>query len=362
MNFDIETFDFIDRYFLGGLNNEELKQFNERIESDSLFAKEVATQKELIELMDLHDQKSKLIEKLNFIHDDIDIDKVKEDFRQPSFMKRYDKRNILTTVLAAASVSIIVVFSTLYFTGWFNYQKQVTSYMELKNNLAHISSKQQSLWNAIFSNKKTATPSGTCFSVSSNGYLVTNYHVVKDVDSISVVNYMDSVIKFNARLVYKDEKHDLAILKIDDKNLKSFGMLPYTIKKDFSDLGENVFTLGYSKNDLVYGEGFISSSTGFNEDSSAYQVSIPVNPGNSGSPLLDAKGELIGIISGKHSQDEGATFAVKSNYLLIALDSVKADKSLKAPIMTKKNDITGYKRITQIKKLHSYIFKVEVYK
>ena len=138
--------------------------------------------------------------------------------------------------------------------------------------------------------------------------------------------------------------------------------MPYTIKKDFSDLGEDVFTLGYSKNDLVYGDGFISSSTGFREDSSAYQVSIPVNPGSSGSPLIDSRGELIGIISGKHSQDEGATFAVKSSFLLSALDSVKADKSLKTPILSKRNDINGYKRTTQIKKLHSYIFKVEVYK
>ncbi len=362
MNF--ETFELIDRYLVNELNEQELESFNLRMKTDSLFASEVNTRKELIELLAMHDERSTLKAKLNRFHSEMDGLPITASTRLFTLLKKQIHNKIVVSSAVAACISAIVVLSTLYLSGWFAYQNQITSYMELKNNLANIKSKQQSLWNAMFSHAKdkSATPSGTCFSVSSNGYLVTNYHVVKNVDSIFIINYKDTIIRYKATLAFKDESHDLAIIKIDDTKFKTFGKIPYIIKQGRSELGENVFTLGYSKKDLVYGEGYLSSFTGFDEDSAAYQASIPVNPGNSGSPLLNSKGELIGIVSGKHSQNEGATFAIKSVFLLNVLDSINNDKQLLKPILSRKNDLFWAKRTEQVKKLHPFIFKVEVYR
>ena len=364
MNFDIETFEFIDKYLQGELDEQELLLFNQRLENDHLFASEVKVRKELIDMLATYDNTSKLKEKFNSFHNEMELELNTPSARLFTIFRKQIRNRIVITSAAAACISAIVVLSTLYFSGWFSFQRQVSSYLELKNNIENMRTKQQSLWTAIFKSnrEKSATPSGTCFSVTSNGYMVTNFHVVKDVDSIIVVNYSDTVIRYNASLIFKDEVHDLAILKIEDKKFKSFGNLPYTIKQSISDLGENVFTLGYSKKDMVYSEGYISSFTGYNEDSSAYQASIPVNPGNSGSPLLNSKGEIIGIVSGKHSLNEGATFAIKSNFLMGIIDSVRNNEPSEKVILPKKNELTWIKRTDQVRKLHPFIFKVEVYK
>jgi S1-C subfamily serine protease len=82
-----------------------------------------------------------------------------------------------------------------------------------------------------------------------------------------------------------------------------------------SSLGENVFTLGYPGSEQVYGEGSLSALNGFNGDTTLYQISVPLNPGNSGGPLWDQSGKLIGMIRGKNFAKEGNAYAVKSVYV-----------------------------------------------
>ena len=209
--------------------------------------------------------------------------------------------------------------------------------------------------------KKPLIPSGTCFSISSNGYFITNYHVVNGVDSAFITHKNDSDLKYMVRVVYRDFKNDLAILKIDDPKYISSGIVPYTFKRKLSDLGEYVFTLGYSKQDVVFGEGSVSSLSGFNEDSTAYQVSVPVNPGNSGGPVINGDGELIGMITGKNFRKDGATYAIKSDYILSVIDSIQKDTIKVKPVISKINHLRGKKRSDQVKAIQPFIFKVEIY-
>ncbi len=125
-------------------------------------------------------------------------------------------------------------------------------------------------------------------------------------------------------------------------------------------MGEDVYTLGFPKDDAVLGEGYVSSKTGHAGDTTAYQVSIPVNPGNSGGPLLDNRGNVIGVISAKEYQVDGAAFAVKSKYILEALNAIPQDSLGKRAVL-KKSPLQGLNRTKQIDMIQDYVFMIKVY-
>jgi len=149
---------------------------------------------------------------------------------------------------------------------------------------------------------------------------------------------------------------------IRDDNFKAAKNLPYTFKSTASDLGEDIYTIGFPRDEAVYGQGYLSSATGYAGDTIAYQISIPVNPGNSGGPVLDNRGNVIGIISGKQTGIDGAAFAIKTKMLIDAINDIPAD-SLQGKIIlnSRKNNLAGLARTEQIKHLRDYIYMVKVY-
>jgi S1-C subfamily serine protease len=208
-------------------------------------------------------------------------------------------------------------------------------------------------------NLKPASFGGTGFAISGNGYIVTNYHVVRGADSIHVQN--NKGITYKVKPFYSDPVNDIAILKISDKNFESLPSLPYAIKRGTSGVGESVFTLGFPKDDIVLGDGYVSSKTGINGDTLAYQVAIPVNPGNSGGPLLDNSGNIVGIINGKENKTDGATFAVKSKYIMEALNAIPQDSLSRRVAYGKRSVLRGLKRDKQVQKMQDYVFMIKVY-
>ena len=111
----------------------------------------------------------------------------------------------------------------------------------------------------------------------------------------------------------------------------------------------------------MYGKGYLSAKTGFAGDTVSYQISIPVNPGNSGGPLLDSKGNVIGIISGKQTRTDGAAFAIKTNYLLKSLEAIPEADLDRNLSLNAKNSISSLNRKEQLKKIQDYVFMVRVY-
>ena len=273
------------------------------------------------------------------------------------------------TVGVAASVAVMAVFATLLGLDiWRNsHLPTPVGYQALRREVERIKKSQKDLRLTLNTQLGKEIPpaitskfSGTGFALTAEGYLVTSFHVIQGADSLLVEGHNHQ--RFHAEPVYTDVKHDLAILRITDKRFNGFGRLPYAIKSGQADLGERVFTLGYPREDVVYGEGSLSARSGFEGDTAFYQVSIPVNPGNSGGPLLDERGNLIGVVSGRQNDAQGAAFATKSSYLVRLVDSLAAKAKADAPYhLPHYGQLAGSSRPQQLKKLQDYVFVVKVY-
>ena len=200
---------------------------------------------------------------------------------------------------------------------------------------------------------------GTGFAITSGGLVATNYHVVKDADSVYVQNAAGK--SFKAKVLYTEPQNDIAILKITDTSFRNLGAIPYTFKRTESDLAEGVYTYGYPQDAPVYDVGVLTSANGLNGDSLDYQISIPINPGNSGGPLMDNRGNVIGIVQAKQTQLEGVHFAVKASYLLNAIQNIPADSLNKKISLNTKNTLGNLNAVQQLKKLKNYVFMVKVY-
>jgi len=196
----------------------------------------------------------------------------------------------------------------------------------------------------------------TGFLIDGKGFIVTNAHVVDKMKNIYVENNKGQY--FNAQAIYTDQNTDLAILKITDTAFKTVLNLPYSINKTNSNLGEQIFTLGFPRNEIVYGEGYVSAKSGNEGDSTAYQVSVSVNPGNSGGPVLNKYGQIIGIITSKNSTADGVVFAAKSKNIFKLIEAAKNagdTANIKLPTNTA---LRGLDREQQVKKMEEFVFMV----
>jgi S1-C subfamily serine protease len=166
---------------------------------------------------------------------------------------------------------------------------------------------------------------GTGFFINKNGYLVTNNHVIETCDSIYVKEFGP------ARKITSDKINDIAILKVN-KGPSTFAKIRGTQKVS---LGETVIVYGFPyagtlSQDGNLTEGNVSALSGFQNDIRMYQISAPIQPGNSGGPLLDSSINVIGIVTAKFNAiamanitgdiPQNVNFAMKSDILKSILD------------------------------------------
>jgi TPR repeat protein len=186
---------------------------------------------------------------------------------------------------------------------------------------------------------ETPTASGTGFFITDDGYLISNYHVVKDATKVRLLT---SAGLIDAKVVQVDAANDLALLKADGR----FAPLPIVASRTVN-LGGTVATVGFPDIGLQgfapkLAKGEIASLSGASDDPRYFQISVPVQPGNSGGALVDERGNVIGIVSAKLDASaalaasgalpENVNYAVKSSFLLSFLESVPAvSAKLKAP-------------------------------
>lgn len=140
--------------------------------------------------------------------------------------------------------------------------------------------------------------SGTAWPVS-HGLVITNNHVVSGSRTLTLIRSDGS--RISARVAGRDEENDLALLTVDDPQ-----SLPPALPLSTSGAspGSEVFTIGFPHLDLMgrspkVTEGIVSSKTGLHDDDRYYQISVPVQAGNSGGPLIDMHGRVIGVVTGK---------------------------------------------------------------
>jgi S1-C subfamily serine protease len=184
------------------------------------------------------------------------------------------------------------------------------------------------------------TASGTGFFITDDGYLISNCHVVRDATKVRLLTGAGLI---DANVVQVDAANDLALLKADGR----FACLPIAASRTVA-LGGTVATVGFPDIGLQgfapkLAKGEIASLSGAGDDPRYFQISVPVQPGNSGGALVDERGNVIGIVSAKldagaalaasGALPENVNYAVKSSLLLSFLESVPAvSAKLKAPV------------------------------
>lgn len=167
------------------------------------------------------------------------------------------------------------------------------------------------------------TSSGTCFFVSEDGTAMTSAHVVSGFSNVVVI--APDGRRLPANIEHVSRSTDIAVLRV---NGTGFSYLPLT-SSNAIQTGERVFTLGYPATDILglelkFTDGSVSALSGVGGEASLIQITVPVQPGNSGGPLVTESGEVIGVIvstaavesffRATGSLPQNINWAVKSDY------------------------------------------------
>jgi len=205
---------------------------------------------------------------------------------------------------------------------------------------------------------------GSGILISKSGHIVTNYHVIENSNKIEVEFIMDGEVnKLNAEIIQTDKVNDLAIIKIFDIKFDGLDELSYNFKAKSSDVGTRVYAFGYPMALTVMGkeikitDGIISSKSGYDGDITTYQITAPIQGGNSGGPLFDNKGNFIGINSSGLRADvaNNVGYTIKSSYVLNLIDVLPKTIELPSSDMLQSLPLTE-----QIKEISKYVVLVKV--
>lgn len=221
--------------------------------------------------------------------------------------------------------------------------------------------------NNIALNKDGSKSSGSGFFITAGGVIATNAHLVEDAANIEVIVSNEiGTFTYKSKILLIDAKNDVALLKIEDEKFKSLNSIPYGIKEN-SDIGSKVFTIGYPLNDVMGNnykvtDGIISSKSGIADDVRYYQISVPLQPGNSGGPLFNKEGNVIGITSAKlnskavGTQIENVNYAIKSSYLLNLYNMLPNSTKL-----TTTSTLATKQLQDQVKVLKNYVCLIKIF-
>ena len=170
----------------------------------------------------------------------------------------------------------------------------------------------------FFGQSVQTASAGSGFVLTADGYIVTNYHVVEDADTVTVTMYNGD--EYDAKYVGGDEDYDIAVIKVEAENLQ-----PVTVgDSDTLNVGDHVRAVGNPLGELTFSMsgGMVSSvNRAINVSGTPFnmiQTDASINPGNSGGPLFNSYGEVVGIVSAKYSSYsnesvEGLGFAIPIN-------------------------------------------------
>jgi serine protease Do len=172
------------------------------------------------------------------------------------------------------------------------------------------------------------TGSGSGFIVSADGLIVTNNHVVMDTQSLTVT--LDGGRELPATIVKTDATHDLALIQV-----KSTGLTPVTLGDSSTiQVGQLAIAIGSPLGEFTESvtSGIVSgldrsitvgdTTSTFSEDlSGLIQTDAAINPGNSGGPLLDANGQVVGVVTAASSSAQDIGFAIPINQVKALIDT-----------------------------------------
>jgi len=365
---DIKLLEAVERYITGQMSPDERVYFEQLRKTNAEVDQMVVKHTFFLQQMNRFDETRRFKAVLNDTHIDlaekgfIQSPKLQGKAKITYLFKKYKR----TTAIAACIAGITAL--TMSALIWqlspeakksdaiqqdVEYLKQVVG-----NQSRKINETEKAVQNIENAGKTDIVyrPGGSGFLIDAKGYLVTNYHVIEGAKYVAVQNNQGK--ELNVAIVHIDQKKDLAILKITDTAYKA-STIPYTIRRNPGDIAESIYTLGYPKNDIVYGQGYLAARTGKDGDTLTCQITVAANPGNSGGPVFNNKGEVIGVISTKQRTVEGAVFAVQSKYVLQVIDDLKKQEKteIKTPVSS---TVKALDRVQQVKKISDYVYMVKV--
>lgn len=206
-------------------------------------------------------------------------------------------------------------------------QQDIERYQAEQERLRRVAAEQSKKREDEEAQRK-ATFTGTGFFVSTDGYLVTNFHVVADRTDLAIRDIKGKF--YRAAVVASDKKNDLALLRV----LGKFPALRIA-QSDSVLKAQRVLTVGYPQislqgNESKVTDGIISSFSGLRNDDDWFQISVPIQSGNSGGPLVTESGAVVGVVvatvnvakfySNTGSLPQNVNFAIKSKILLRFLE------------------------------------------
>lgn len=364
---DILLLEAIERYLNGEMNSEERAYFENLRKTTPEIDQMVVEHNMFIHQMDMYATRRNIKHSLHEVHVHLlergDLNEGGELTTKGKVVQFWNRYKKVTAIAASVGGAIALFISGLafYFSSAVNAPK-----LEQLGKDLEVVKKNQQYQGAVIKEVTSKIPTnarllsgGSGFLISTKGYIVTNAHVLKGTGAVVVNNKGE---EFKSSIVHIDHDKDLAILLINDPEYVPVKSIPYTIRKSNADLGEEIFTLGYPRNEVVYGMGYLSAKSGYNGDTLSYQIQISVNPGNSGAPVFNKVGDIIGVLSTRQLQADGVAFAVKSKNIYALVDSLhssdKAFNDLKMPL---KSTLKGMERKEQIKKVEDCVYYVKAY-
>lgn len=363
---DILLLETVERYLSDSMLPEEKAYFEQLRKNTPEIDQMVVEHKLFLQQMEVYSEHKTLTNTLHDVHSHLvsegSIKEHEEVTQTGKVVQLWHKYKRVTGI--AAFIAGITALIISFLVAELSPSPKNTDIQELSRKINNLEQKTNVL-NAEIKKDQAKIPArayvsvGTGFLIDAKGYIVTNAHVLKATGAI-VTNTKNK--EFNTDIVFVDPGKDLAILKIDDSSFTPSSSLPYSIRKSSVSLGEDVFTLGFPRDEIVYNMGYLSAKTGFAGDTSSFQISLAANPGNSGGPVFNKTGEVIGVLSTRETQAEGVVFAIKSKSIYQIVDELKkTDSAFHNIKLSTTSNLRGMDRVQQIKEVEDCVFQVKVY-
>ena len=196
-----------------------------------------------------------------------------------------------------------------------------------EQNIDSVVSINTTITRNVFNQVVENAASGSGFIITSDGYIVTNYHVIEGANTVKVT--LHSGETYDAQIIGGDEDYDIAVLKIEAQDLQRVTIGDSSTLK----IGEDIAAIGNPLGELTFSmsRGIVSCvDRAINVDGTPFnmiQVDCSINPGNSGGPLFNTYGEVVGIVSAKYSSYsstivEGIGFAIPINDVIAMVEDI----------------------------------------